>query len=135
MLNVLIADDIEPLRKIIKNHLEGIAICDEAENGEMAVYKFHRKKYDLVFLDVQMPCMDGFTALKWIRYAEDDLDIEEHDRVKVIVNSANTLAQNLEYESKAKGARYDAYIEKHFDEKQLKRLLAELGFETQSENV
>ncbi len=40
---------------------------DIAENGKQAVERFHGKTYDLIFMDVHMPLMDGFEATKAIR--------------------------------------------------------------------
>lgn len=63
----LIVDD-EPLareriRDLLKNVPE-ITDIDEAENGPQAVRKIRARNPDLVFLDVQMPRMDGFEVLK-----------------------------------------------------------------------
>ena len=66
-IRVLIVDD-EPLarariRELLKN-APGIAAVDEAENGPQAIRKIQSRNPDLVFLDVQMPRMDGFEVLK-----------------------------------------------------------------------
>ena len=66
-IRVLIVDD-EPLaRERIRDLLKGepdIAEIDEAGNGPQAVEIIRTKHPDLVFLDVQMPRMDGFAVLK-----------------------------------------------------------------------
>jgi two-component system LytT family response regulator len=67
---VLIVDD-EPLaRDRIRDMLKGdreIRIVGEARNGREAVEAMTAHAPDLVFLDVQMPDMDGFEALKALR--------------------------------------------------------------------
>lgn len=66
-IRVLIVDD-EPLaRERIRDLLKAepeIAEIDEAGNGPQAVEMIRSKNPDLVFLDVQMPRMDGFAVLK-----------------------------------------------------------------------
>jgi len=65
-LRVLIADD-EPLaRQRIEDLLrreEGIEIVGIADNGETAIEKIRALNPDLVFLDVQMPELDGFDVI------------------------------------------------------------------------
>ncbi|OGT65273.1 MAG: hypothetical protein A2993_03380 [Gammaproteobacteria bacterium RIFCSPLOWO2_01_FULL_47_190] len=66
--NILLVDDNHDNRMLFKAYLKKTAFeIDEAENGQMAVEMFQQKKYDLVFMDVQMPVMDGHTATRRIR--------------------------------------------------------------------
>jgi two-component system LytT family response regulator len=66
-MKVLIVDD-EPLaRERVRRHLRdepGVEIVGEAGNGREAVAVIEEKTPDLVFLDVQMPEMNGFDVLK-----------------------------------------------------------------------
>jgi two-component system LytT family response regulator len=66
-MKILIVDD-EPLaRERVRRHLRdepGVEIVGEAGNGREAVAAIAEKKPDLVFLDVQMPEMNGFDVLK-----------------------------------------------------------------------
>jgi two-component system LytT family response regulator len=66
-MKVLIVDD-EPLaRERVRRHLRdepGVEIVGEAGNGREAVSAIEEKTPDLVFLDVQMPEMNGFDVLK-----------------------------------------------------------------------
>jgi two-component system LytT family response regulator len=68
-ITALIVDD-EPLaRKFVRRMLEkhsSVEIVGECGNGQEAVGAITEKKPDLVFLDVQMPEMDGFTALETV---------------------------------------------------------------------
>ena len=66
-LRTLIVDDEAPARKKIRHFLEQdseIEVIGECENGQDALESIHGKKPDLLFLDIQMPMMDGFALLK-----------------------------------------------------------------------
>lgn len=69
MIRTLIVDD-EPLaREGLRTRLEeegGIELVGEADNGEEAVEAILAHRPDLVFLDIQMPGMDGFEVLATI---------------------------------------------------------------------
>lgn len=67
-LSVLIADDSAINRKVLELFLHEInCVVDHAENGEQAWQKFLEKDFDVVFLDIQMPLMDGMEVCKNIR--------------------------------------------------------------------
>src|SRR5215467_10129805 len=68
-IRTLIVDDEELARKRLRRMLApfgDVEIIDEAENGAEAVTKIESERPDLVFLDVQMPDLDGFGALRMI---------------------------------------------------------------------
>ncbi|MCC9088338.1 MULTISPECIES: response regulator [Bacillus] len=71
MLNVLIVDDekIErmAMRKFMTEWLPECYIAGEAENGKKAVEFARSEPIDLVLMDIQMPGMDGLTAIKQIK--------------------------------------------------------------------
>jgi signal transduction histidine kinase/DNA-binding response OmpR family regulator len=65
---ILLAEDAEANVILIKAYLSGHAIeLDVVENGRLAVEHFTSGSYDLVFMDVQMPEMDGHAATREIR--------------------------------------------------------------------
>ena len=67
-LSILLVDDVLANRKLVHAYLKATPHqIDIAENGEIAVSKFVSGTYDLVFMDIQMPVMDGYTATKAIR--------------------------------------------------------------------
>lgn len=68
MYNILIVDDEAGIRDIIKEYLEFEGFTfDEASDGLNAINILKEKSFDLVILDVMMPKVDGFTALREIR--------------------------------------------------------------------
>src|SRR6266540_3707480 len=69
MIRTLIVDDEELARKRLRRMLApfgDVDVIGEAENGAEAVAKIESERPDLVFLDVQMPDLDGFGALRMI---------------------------------------------------------------------
>lgn len=68
-ITALIVDDEPPGRhkiRVMLKHESNIEIIGECTNGTEAVETIQSKKPDLVFLDVQMPEMDGFDVIKKI---------------------------------------------------------------------
>ncbi|EGS31741.1 response regulator receiver domain protein [Peptoniphilus sp. oral taxon 375 str. F0436] len=68
MAKLLICDDEKILRDSLKRYagLDGHQVL-EASNGQEALDLCQKEDFDLLILDVMMPIMDGFTALKEIR--------------------------------------------------------------------
>jgi CheY-like chemotaxis protein len=65
---VLLAEDAEANILLIQAYLTQEPVdLDVVENGRLAVERFKNNSYDLVFMDVQMPDMDGHTATREIR--------------------------------------------------------------------
>lgn len=70
MRRVLVVDDSPLIRSSMQAALEPLGIWVEpAEHGEIAVAKACAAPWDLIFLDVVMPVMDGPTALRALRAA------------------------------------------------------------------
>ncbi len=72
-LTVLLIDDEELARKVLRNYLqdlEGVEIAGEAANGFDAMKLIQETRPDLIFLDVQMPKLTGFEMLELIDPAD-----------------------------------------------------------------
>src|SRR5690554_6663393 len=54
----------QELRHLLKKHIEAITIVAEASNGIEGIKAIQEHSPDIVFLDIQMPEMDGFEMLK-----------------------------------------------------------------------
>ena len=107
-MKILIVDDEEMIREVIKEYSinEGFLI-EEADNGRDAVFKVKNNDYDLIIMDIMMPHMDGYTAIK---------EIKKIKNIPVIVLSA----RGEEYD-KLTGfdIGIDDYVTKPFSPKEL----------------
>jgi signal transduction histidine kinase/ActR/RegA family two-component response regulator len=104
---VLAADDNEVNRKLVELILRSIsADVVSVENGLEAVRAMERERFDLVLMDLQMPVMDGLTAIRRIRAWEAG---GQHRRTPIIVLSANVMPEHRRA-SAAAGA--DAHLGK-----------------------
>ncbi|MDA8235914.1 response regulator transcription factor [Desulfotomaculum nigrificans] len=88
MKTILIADDEERIRQLVRLYLEaeGFTVC-EAEDGQQVLDIVKSQPIDLVLLDLMMPVLDGWTVCKMLR-RERKIPIvmltakgEENDRV------------------------------------------------------
>ena len=67
-MKILIADDSLTVRKIVIRYLQkhGYTEVDEAVNGQEAIEFLEKSTYICLFLDINMPIMDGFSVLAWL---------------------------------------------------------------------
>lgn len=111
---VLVVDDMVVNRAAVSLMLEAIdADVTEAEDGEDAVTQYAADDFDLVLMDVEMPRLDGLSAVRAIRYLERE---EGRVRTPVFMLTANTGPRH-ERESLAAGA--DLHIAKPVTEPRL----------------
>jgi len=93
-LNVLVAEDNVVNRMVIEGLLEKLNVKpDFSENGSDAVQQYSslEKKYDLIFMDCEMPEMDGFEATLMIRRWERD---RGQEKVPIIALTAHVEAEH-----------------------------------------
>lgn len=88
MANILIVDDEDKIREVLREYavFDGHT-ADEAADGMEAVAKAKANKYDLIIMDVMMPRLDGYSAVKEIRKSMDtpvimlSARVEEYDKL------------------------------------------------------
>ncbi|HWC90951.1 MAG TPA: ATP-binding protein [Pirellulales bacterium] len=112
---VLVVDDGETNRKLIRVILEHLgATILQAENGQQAVDMVLAESFDLILMDMQMPVMDGYTAVQQIR--------ARGLQVPIIALTANAMKGD---EEKCRQAGCSGYVSKPITQKQLLAAVAE----------
>ncbi len=89
MKKILVVDDEKNIRSVIREYAEFSGFCvEEAEDGMDAVKMCEETNYSLIIMDVMMPKMDGFSAVKAIRAKNKDVPFlmlsargEEYDKL------------------------------------------------------
>lgn len=67
-IQILVAEDDKINQKLIKAYFKRMGRrCDLAENGKVALEMMKKKRYDILFLDIQMPVMDGMQTIELLR--------------------------------------------------------------------
>ncbi len=91
-LTVLVVEDYAPNRMILERHLSrgGITV-QVAENGAKAVQALDADQFDLIFMDIHMPVMDGYQATRRIRELE---KVTGRKRTPIVAFSAYTTEEH-----------------------------------------
>jgi len=108
---LLLAEDVEINREIVVSLLsETGVIIDEAENGleALEMIKAEPERYDLVFMDMQMPKMDGLESTRQIRA----LPTEHVKTLPIIAMTANVFRDDID---RCLAAGMNAHIGKPLD--------------------
>ena len=109
---ILLVEDYPTNQQVALNHLRNAGyMVDLAENGQEAVDAVDRRNYSLVFMDIQMPVMDGYAAMGAIRDNEtaDGQDGTPPSRLPIIAMTAHALIGDRE---KCLRAGADDYLSK-----------------------
>ncbi|HIG31770.1 MAG TPA: hybrid sensor histidine kinase/response regulator [Verrucomicrobiales bacterium] len=111
-LRVLLVDDNDINRKVAVRILKNIGyVPDVASNGIEAIDALHRQSYDIVFMDVQMPEMDGLEATRRIRLREREEGGDSPGNLHAIIVAMTANAMKGDRE-KCLEAGMDDYISK-----------------------
>ena len=118
---ILLAEDNALNREIATELLSAVNLDVEvAENGQLAVNMVQEKPedyYDLIFMDMQMPVMDGCDAVRNIR----GLNRKDVKRMPIIAMTANAFSDDVE---KTKAAGMNEHLSKPIDMEVLSQTLA-----------
>lgn len=128
-MKILLAEDDFATRNFMSNFLSKYGDCDVTVDGMEAVDAFmlaleEDDPYDLVCLDIMMPVMDGYQALKGIRNLEKDHNIPEAEQAKIIMATALNEEKNVKM---AFEMGCTIYSGKPIDQERFEQALKKLG--------
>ncbi len=114
-IRILLAEDYVVNQKIAVRMFNKLGYeIDIVENGKEAVERVQQSQYDLIFMDVQMPEMDGLEATRVIR------KLLKHNSPMIIAMTANAMPEDRE---KCLEAGMDDYLSKPFKPRELQQIL------------
>jgi len=117
-VSILLAEDNPINQMVATEYLEAFGcVVTPAGNGLEAIALIKERRFDLVFMDCQMPEMDGFEATASIRMLESKDKIE---RVPIVAFTANAMQGDKE---SCLNAGMDDYISKPVNQKALEDIL------------
>ena len=118
--NILLVEDNEINLEIMLSQLTSMGYeVDTAAHGRDGLDMFHKKKYDAILTDIEMPEMDGYQMAEEIRRIEND----SMQSTPIIAITASEFDLN---EEKAKSLGFNGYMLKPLEVDVLKNKLAEV---------
>lgn len=119
-LKILLVEDNDMNRKIVtKMFAKKEIMCDEAHNGKEAIEFVLKKDYDVIFMDCQMPIMDGYESTSKIRKIE-----KGKKHTTIIAMTANAMEGDRK---RCIESGMDDYISKPIDFGELFKILEGLS--------
>ncbi len=118
-LRILLAEDNKMNQLIARRIFEKIGYpIDIADNGLLAIQKLEQQSYDIIFMDIQMPEMDGLQATRYI------LDKYGDNAPTIIAMTANVMSEN---EIECKQAGMKDFLSKPFTIDHLEAIINKWG--------
>jgi signal transduction histidine kinase/DNA-binding response OmpR family regulator len=120
-LRVLLAEDNEVNQRVAVCLLEKLGhSVTVARDGIEAVAALERESFDVVFMDIQMPRMDGFEATRLIRERESTMQRHTH----IVAMTAHAMKGDRE---RCLSEGLDDYLAKPVDRKEIETVLARVA--------
>jgi len=122
--SVLVAEDIKTNQILMKTMLAKLGLeVTIADDGSQALQKALCQSFDLIFMDMQMPHMNGYEATEQIRKAESKIKNQKSKipHVPIVALTANAMKGDDE---KCLAAGCDDYLSKPIDARELMRITA-----------
>ena len=116
---ILVAEDYPANQLVVQRFLEDLGCTVHlANNGFEALKALKKQMFDLIFMDCQMPFMDGYQATEEIR--QNELASNPDKRIPIIALTAHALTED---EAKCKAAGMDGWVTKPFTRQDLSKVL------------
>jgi len=126
-LRILVADDNLTNQKLIGLYLKKLGEeADFAENGKQVLELLEKKEYNLIFLDIQMPIMDGVQTIKELK------SNEKYKKIYTIALTAHALKGDAE---KYISYGFDDYMSKPLDLNKMKEKINKVFLLIQSKKI
>lgn len=131
-MKTLIVDDDFTSRLVLQRLWKEKGEAHVAVNGQEAVVAVEEARkagepYEIIFLDIKMPVMDGHEALAEIRRSEEVEGIFIPDGVKIVMLTGNEDSKSI---LKSFNLACDGYLKKPIEGIKLREQLSKLGFTT-----
>lgn len=129
-MRILIVEDEETSRMLLSRIVGEFSECDQAADGQSGLAKVRsslddKRPYDLIFLDIMMPNMDGQSLLAAIRDLEGERGVPPQAGVPVIMTTALDDEENV-MSAHVSGCR--AYLVKPLSKTKILQEVRALGF-------
>jgi len=119
-LNILIVEDTKIAQKTAAMTLSALGcLIDTADSGKEALEKFKPGKYDLIFMDIGLPDIDGYTVTETIRSLE-----PQNNQTPIM---ALTAHMEDECRDKSSESGMNGFVSKPLTTDEAKRILEELA--------
>ncbi len=133
---IMLVDDSSTIRSILKKILQDVDIVEvigEAENGRIAVSRVAELKPDIILLDIEMPEMDGITALPYLLVASPTSQI-------IMVSTLTDKNAEISITAMSRGAadylqKPEAGIDREEFKADLVRKIKALGYASRERNL
>ncbi len=117
-LRILIAEDNIMNQKLIEAYMKKLGrTYSLVENGVEVIERLKNEKFDIIFMDLEMPVLDGYEAMKKIRSGEAGFD---NANIVIYAMSAHVLQDTID---KCVDEGFNGYIIKPLDLKKIRDIL------------
>ncbi len=116
-IKILIADDIFLNRVLFSSTIESLGhVAKMTENGKKAIELLEKEDFDIIFLDIEMPIMNGFETAKYIRTKMKS----PKNKIPIIALTAHNIR---EYQNKIIDSGFSSVVSKPYTIEKLSNII------------